>query len=44
MRAPYFHNGSAASLDDVLDFYEDRFGLGLTVQEREDLLAFLNAL
>jgi cytochrome c peroxidase len=44
MRAPYFHNGSAASLDEVLDFYEGRFGLGLTVQERADLLAFLNAL
>ena len=44
MRAPYFHNGSAATLDDVLDFYEERFGLGLTVQERADLLAFLGAL
>jgi cytochrome c peroxidase len=44
MRAPYFHNGSAASLDAVLDFYESRFGLGLTVQQRADLLAFLNAL
>ena len=44
MRAPYFHNGSAASLDAVLDFYESRFGLGLTVQERADLLAFLQAL
>jgi cytochrome c peroxidase len=44
MRAPYFHNGSAATLDDVLDFYEARFGLGLTVQERSDLVAFLQAL
>ena len=44
LHAPYFHNGSAATLDDVLDFYEGRFGLGLTVQERSDLLAFLNAL
>ncbi|MEP6859087.1 MAG: hypothetical protein ABJE66_00605 [Deltaproteobacteria bacterium] len=44
LRAPYFHNGSAATLDAVLDFYEGRFGLGLTVQERADLVAFLQAL
>jgi len=44
LRAPYFHNGSAASLGDVLDFYESRFGLGLTVQERADLIAFLQAI
>ena len=43
-RAPYFHNGSAASLSDVLDFYEKRFHIGFTAQEREDLIAFLNAL
>ena len=24
-RAPYFHNGSAATLDDVVDFYDTRF-------------------
>lgn len=43
-RAPYFHNGAARSLDDVLDFYESRFNLGLTPQERSDLIAFLQAL
>jgi cytochrome c peroxidase len=43
-RAPYFHNGSAATLDDVIDFYESRFHLALTPQERSDLLAFLRAL
>jgi len=43
-RAPYFHNGSAASLSDVLDFYEKRFNIRFTAQEREDLIAFLNAL
>ncbi|HJZ73890.1 MAG TPA: hypothetical protein VKE51_19260, partial [Vicinamibacterales bacterium] len=43
-RAPYFHNGSAATLDEVLDFYERRFHLGLTPQERADLLAFLRSL
>jgi len=43
-RAPYFHNGSAQTLDEVLDFYEKRFQIGLTPQERADLLAFLRAL
>jgi cytochrome c peroxidase len=43
-RAPYFHNGSANSLNDVLDFYNQRFNIGFTNQERTDLIAFLNAL
>jgi cytochrome c peroxidase len=43
-RAPYFHNGSADSLDDVLDFYNHRFNIGLTAQEKKDLIAFLNTL
>jgi cytochrome c peroxidase len=43
-RAPYFHNGSAASLADVLEFYERRFNIGLTPQEKKDLIAFLSAL
>jgi cytochrome c peroxidase len=43
-RAPYFHNGSAATLEEVLNFYERRFQMGLTPQERADLLAFLRAL
>ena len=43
-RAPYFHNGSAATLEDVVDFYDERFGLGLTAQEKADLVAFLRSL
>jgi cytochrome c peroxidase len=43
-RAPYFHNGSAQSLNDVLDFYEMRFHIGFTPDEKKDLIAFLNAL
>jgi hypothetical protein len=43
-RAPYFHNGFAADLDEVLDFYETRFDLGLSADERADLLAFLRSL
>lgn len=43
-RAPYFHNGSARTLRDVVHFYENRFGLVLTPQEESDLVAFLKSL
>jgi cytochrome c peroxidase len=43
-RPPYFHNGSAASLSDVLEFYDKRFQIGFTEQEKADLIAFLNTL
>lgn len=43
-RAPYFHNGSAANLDEVLGFYDKRFNIGFTDQERSDLIAFLRTL
>ena len=40
-RAPYFHNGFAKDLDAAVDFYNERFGLGLTDAEHDDLVAFL---
>jgi cytochrome c peroxidase len=43
-RAPYFHNGSAENLDQVLSFYQERFRINLTPQERADLKAFLSSL
>jgi len=43
-RAPYFHNGSAATLEDVVDFYNRRFTLRLTAREKAELAAFLGAL
>jgi cytochrome c peroxidase len=43
-RAPYFHNGTAATLDDVVNFYDERFAIGFTDQEKADLVAFLKAL
>ena len=43
-RAPYFHDGQAASLKDVIRHYQDRFSLGLTAQQTGDLEAFLKAL
>jgi cytochrome c peroxidase len=43
-RAPFFHNGSAATLDDVVIFYQQRFNLELTDQQQRDLVAFLKSL
>jgi hypothetical protein len=43
-RAPYFVNGSAGSLREMLDFYDRRFNIGFTERERQDLLNFLSAL
>jgi hypothetical protein len=43
-RAPYFHNGSAATLREAVEFYDTRFDIGLTPQEKADLEAFLRAL
>jgi cytochrome c peroxidase len=43
-RAPYFHNGSAATLDDVVDFYNTRFNLNLSQRDKDDLVAFLKTL
>jgi mono/diheme cytochrome c family protein len=43
-RAPYFHNGIAATLEDVVRHYEKNFGFIFTDDERADLVAFLNAL
>ena len=43
-RPPYFHDGSAATLTDVIRFYDTRFQARFTEQEKADLLAFLQAL
>jgi cytochrome c peroxidase len=43
-RAPYFHNGSAARLEDVVNFYDQRFGIGFTDQQKQDLVNFLKTL
>jgi cytochrome c peroxidase len=43
-RPPYFHNGFAASLTDVVNFYDTRFNVGMTNQQKSDLVAFLSAL
>jgi hypothetical protein len=43
-RAPYFHNAFAKDLPAVVDFYNTRFGIGMTRQEQDDLVAFLKTL
>ena len=43
-RAPYFSNGSAATLGGMVDFYDRRFNIGFTEQEKNDLVNFLGAL
>ncbi len=43
-RAPYFHDGSAKDLKEVVEFYNTRFGIGFTNDEKRDLIAFLRAL
>jgi hypothetical protein len=43
-RPPYFHDGSAATLADVVKFYDRRFQARFTEQEKADLAAFLRAL
>ena len=43
-RAPYFHNGTAATLDEVIGHYERFLGFSFNPEERADLIAFLNAL
>jgi hypothetical protein len=43
-RAPYFHNGAAANLLQAVNFYNQRFAMNLTEQEKTQLVAFLNSL
>lgn len=43
-RAPYFHNGAASDLSQVVNFYDTRFQMGLTPAQKADLVAFLAAL
>jgi cytochrome c peroxidase len=43
-RAPYFHNGGAPDLAHVVTFYNSQFRIGLSTQDRTDLVNFLNTL
>jgi len=43
-RAPYFHSGTATTLIDVVNFYDQRFNMLLAADEKADLVAFLSTL
>ncbi len=40
---PYFHDGSLGSLSDVVEWFDNQYGLGLTKSQRSDLTAYLDA-
>jgi len=42
--APYFHDGTAATLDAVVTHYDSTLHLGLSAQQRADLVAYLKTL
>jgi mono/diheme cytochrome c family protein len=42
--APYFHNGVATTLDGVVEVYNTRKALGLTAQQKADLVQYLKSL
>jgi hypothetical protein len=44
VRARYFHNGAAANLREVVNFYDQRFSMQLTEEQKSELVAFLNSL
>jgi mono/diheme cytochrome c family protein len=41
---PYFHNGIAATLEDVVELYDSRKGLNLTAEQKSDLVQYLKSL
>lgn len=43
-RAPYFSNGSAQTLGEIVDFYDRRYNIGYSERERQDLVNFLSTL
>ncbi len=43
-RAPYFSNGSAKNLRELVDYYDRRFDMKLTEVDKQDLVNFLGVL
>src|SRR6185437_493864 len=43
-RAPYFSNGSARTLRDIIEYDDRRYSIGLTEQEKQDLTNLLSVL
>lgn len=44
LTGPYFHDGNATTLQDVVNHYVQLFGLSLTVRQRADLVEYLKTL
>ncbi len=44
LHPPYFHNGIAPTLDAVVELYDTKQGLGLTAQQKADLVQYLKSL
>jgi hypothetical protein len=42
--APYFHDGSAKDLAEVVEHYDEHFRLNLTVEQKADLVEYLKSL
>ncbi len=43
-RAPYFSNGSAKDLRGVIDYYDRRYAIGYSEQEKQDLVNLMSVL
>ncbi|WP_369061846.1 hypothetical protein ABOZ73_06975 [Caulobacter sp. 73W] len=43
-RAPYFTNGSAANLRELVDYYDRRFNIGYSERDKQDLVNFMRTL
>jgi cytochrome c peroxidase len=43
-RAPFFHDGSARTLGDVVNHYQSRFAINFSGGEKDALLKFLESL
>jgi mono/diheme cytochrome c family protein len=41
---PYFHNGTAATLEAVVDMYDSEKNLGLSAEQKADLVQFLKSI
>ncbi len=41
---PYFHDGSAETLEDVVDHYDTHLELGLSAEQKSDLVEYLKSL
>jgi cytochrome c peroxidase len=43
-RAPYFSNGMAKDLRGIIDYYDRRYSIGYTEQDKQDLVNLMRAL